>query len=242
MIVKKLFLVLSISLFISSCAVLKTGKERVVADQWVELKINSLHVKRTQEEGVLGTKEGDELALVYAINSYDENGKLLVVNNGYWGTRTIQQDALILSEEFNKIRVPVPKGGKAIATLTLIEVDDYKGERKMAKIRPYTKSQRYPKVLRITNFEDDRNLSPLDFVANSLKVAGYKYFKSKQMNLSINDDLGGKMHGYDAEDLNSIIAGKKSGKETLEISGRQVNENYLYVLKYDVDVSRNAAL
>lgn len=224
---------------ISGCTSLKTGKDRVVPEVRVQLKVNSLHAKKVQEQGLLGTDAGDEPSLVYTINAYDEKGSLLSVNNGFWGTRTIPQDALILAEEFTRLSVRIPAEGKIIAAFSLIEIDDYKGERKIAKIKSYTGSERYPKLLSISDFEEDRNLPPMDLIAKSLKIAGYKNFITKHMNLSINDDLGGTKQVLDTEDIKKIMSGTSSGRESFEMDGTQINENYLYVLKYDFDISRN---
>lgn len=223
----------------SSCTVFKSGKDRIVPDLRVELRVASLHAKKVQEQGVLGTEAGDEPALIYTINAYDQEGSLLSVNNGFWGTRTIQQDALILSEEFSKLAVHIPTNGKIIAAFSLIEIDDYKGERRIAKIKAYTKSERYPKLLSRSAFDEDSNLPPMELVAKSLKIAGYKNFITKHMNLSINDDLGNTKQILDTEDINKIVAGTKSGKETFEMDGSQINENYIYVLKYGFTISRN---
>lgn len=224
---------------ISSCTVLKTGKDRVVPEVRVQLKIASLHAKKIQEQGLLGTDAGDEPSLIYTVNAYDEKGNLLSVNNGLWGTRTIPQDALILSEEFSRLSVRIPAEGKIIAAFSLIEIDDYKGERKIAKLKSYTGSERYPKLLSISDFEEDRNLPPIELIARSLKIAGYKNFITRHMNLSINDELGGTKQILNTEDIKKIIAGAKSGKESFEMDGGEINENYLYVLKYDLDISKN---
>jgi hypothetical protein len=236
---KNLLVTLCILCSVSSCAVLNTGKDRVVPDMRVQLKISSLHAKKIQEQGLLGTDAGDEPTLIYTINAYDEKGNLLSVNNGLWGTRTIPQDALILSEEFSNLAVHIPANGKVITAFSLIEIDDYKGERKIAKVKSFTKAERYPKFLSISSFEEDRNLPPIEFIAKSLKIAGYKNFVTKHMNLSINDELGGTVKVLDTEDVQKIQTGTKSGKETFEMDGSQINENYLYILKYGLSVSRN---
>lgn len=236
---KNLLAIVCLFCTISSCTVLKTGKDRVVPDMRVQLKVSSLHAKKIQEQGLLGTDAGDEPSLIYTINAYDEKGNLLSVNNGFWGTRTIGQDALILAEEFSNLTVNIPTNGKVIAAFSLVEIDDYKGERKIAKIKPFTKSERYPKFLSISSFDEDRNLPPMEFIARSLKVAGYKNFITKHMNLSINDDLGGTIQVLDTEEVKKIMEGAKSGKETYEMDGSQMNESYLYILKYGLSVSRN---
>lgn len=235
---KKLSILLLMATVVSSCASLNTGQSRVVPDLRVDLKVNSLHAKDIQEKGMLGAGEGDELTLVYTINAYDAAGSLVAVNNGFWGTRTTPQSALILADEFDRVSVHIPKEGKVIAAFALLEIDDYKGERKIAKVKNYTKTERYPKFLGGGSFNEDQNRPAVELIDNSLKVAGYKYFKSRHMNLSINDELGSTKKVLDAADMNKILSGASAGKETYEMDGTQINEKYMYVLKYDLNVVR----
>jgi hypothetical protein len=238
---KKLFLMMGLLVGLNACSVLNGGgsRNRPVPDMRIDLKVNSLHAKQVQEQGVIGAGEGDELTLVYTLNAYDASGKLLSVNNGFWGTRTIQQNALILADEFDRISVHVPRDGKVIAAFALLEIDDYKGERKIAKVKNFTRSERYPKYLAVSSFESDQGQTPLELVARSLKIAGYKYFESRHMNLSINDDLGNTKKVFDAADLARITSGSDTGRETFEMDGTQINEKYLYVLKYDLNAVRS---
>lgn len=238
---KQLFMMMALLVGLNSCAVFNGGggnRNRPVPDMRIDLKINSLHAKQVQEQGVIGAGEGDEVALVYTLNAYDASGKLLSVNNGFWGTRTIQQNALILADEFARISVHVPREGKVIAAFALLEIDDYKGERKIAKVKNFTKSERYPKYLEGSNFEDDQSRTPRELVSRSLKIAGYKYFESRHMNLSINDELGSTRKVLDAADLARITSGSDTGRETFEMDGTQINEKYLYLLKYDLNAAR----
>jgi hypothetical protein len=237
---KQLFLMMVLLMGLNACAVFNGGsRNRPVPDMRIDLKINSLHAKQVQEQGVIGAGEGDELTLVYTLNAYDANGSLLSVNNGFWGTRTIQQNALILADEFDRISVHVPRDGKVIAAFALLEIDDYKGERKIAKVKNFTKSERYPKYLAASNFSEDQARTPLELVAKSLKIAGYKHFQSRHMKLSINDDLGNTKQVFEAADLARITSGSDTGRETFEMDGTQINEKYLYVLKYDLNAVRS---
>ncbi len=181
------------------------------------------------------------MALVYTIHAYDKEGQLTSVNNGLWGIRETQQDALILSDQFSKLDIPAYKEGRILVAFSLIEIDDYKGERKMAKVRNYTKSVRFPKLLSVSSFEDDQNLPPLELIAKSFKIAGYKHFKTKQMDVSTNDELGSTKQAFAGTEVNAILSGTQSVKETYQMDGSNVNEEYLYVLKYSVQPRRNSA-
>jgi uncharacterized protein YxeA len=231
-------IVLLSAILLNGCAAFQTKKHDTVGDATVQLQINSLHAKQVQEKGVLDTDAGDELALVYTINAYDKQGQLTSVNNGIWGVRQTQKDALILTDQFSKLSIPAYTDGRVLVAISLVEIDDFKGERKMAKVRDHTKSVRFPKLLRVTSFEEDRNLPALEIIDRSFKIAGYKHFRTKQLNVSTNDELGSTKQGFDASELNSLLNGTKSVKETYEMDGANVNEDYVYVLKYSVQPTR----
>ncbi len=239
---KKLFLIAALLVGLNGCSVLNSGsRNRAVPDMRIDLKINSLHAKQVQEQGVIGAGEGDELTLVYTLNAYDAGGNLLSVNNGFWGTRTINQNALVLADEFDRIKVHVPRDGRVIAAFALLEIDDYKGERKIAKVKNFTKMERYPKYLAVSSFNEDQGRTPLELIARSLKIAGYKYFESRHMNLSINDDMGSTKKVLDSDDLAQLTSGGSTGRETYEMDGTQINEKFLYVLKYDLNATRTGS-
>jgi hypothetical protein len=201
-----------------------------------QLTVNSLLARSVQEQGVLGAQEGDELTLVYSLKAYDGRGTLLSVNNGFWGTRTISEGTTIPAGEFDKISVRVPADGKIIAALSLIEIDDIKGERKIDRVRSHTKSERKPKTLMASNFADDQHLSPVQLIGNSLRIAGYRGFNARHLNVSLNDDLGGDKKVLEGDDLARIQSNATAGQTTLNLDGKQVNESYFYVLKYRLEV------
>jgi hypothetical protein len=233
-------LLLICTFFLNGCAVFQTKKHDTTGDAMVQLSINSLHAKQVQEKGLLDADAGDELALVYTINAYDKEGQLTSVSNGLWGIRQTKKDALILADQFDKITVPAYRDGRVLVAISLIEIDDFRGERKMAKVRDYTKSVRFPKLLRVSAFDEDKNLPPLEIIDRSFRIAGYKHFKTRQMDVSTNDELGSTKQAFDAAALNSIINGSGSVKETYEIDGANVNEEYLYIVKYGVQPGSNA--
>jgi hypothetical protein len=231
------FLVGCLLVGISSCAGLNRGGNQVEPAMVVQLKVNSLQAKSVQEKGVLGSQDGDELTLVYALQAYDERGALVAVNTGYWGTRTIAEGSMIPAAEFDKISVRVPKDGKVLAALALLEIDDYKGERRIAQVKSRTRVERQPSFMQATSFNEDQHLAPLELITKALAVAGYRNFMSKHLTVSTNDDLGGTKKVMETTDLSRIMSGGRAGQETVELDGSQVNENYFYVLKYDLDVT-----
>ncbi|MDO1447427.1 hypothetical protein Q0590_14255 [Rhodocytophaga aerolata] len=242
LLIKKSYIysIVLLALLLNSCTLFQTKTHDTTGDAAVQLTINSLHAKQVQEKGLLDSDTGDELALLYTINAYNKEGQLTSVNNGLWGIRQTKQNALILADQFDKIDIPAYRDGRLLIAVSLIEIDDFKGERKMDKVRDYTKSVRFPKLLRVSAFDEDKNLPPLELIDRSFKIAGYKYFKTKQMDVSTNDDLGGTKQAFDAAELNNIINGSKTIKETYEIDGANVNEPYLYIVKYGIQLKKSA--
>jgi hypothetical protein len=227
------------ALSISACkTVSMREQQKVEPDLQVELKVNSLDIMRIEEKGVLGIQDGDELTLVYSINGYDQNGNLISVNNGFWGTRTHEEGTTVPADEFDRIKVSIPRQGKVIAAFTMIEVDDYRGERRIIAVKKHTKSERFPKASRSTKFEEDQNLEPTDLIARSFKIAGYRNLIARHLQISSNDYLGSTKQVLDWTDVNQILNKNDSGRETYKMDGTPVNEDYLYELKYDFNVTR----
>ncbi len=236
------FFLLTIFLLVAtSCTVFQGRGKAIAKDLSVQLKINSLHAKQIQESGVLGTTDGDEIAFVYTINAYDGSGNLIAVNNGLWGIREVKQDVLLMSDQFDALNIFIPADGSILLAFAVIEIDDFKGERKMARVRDHTKSVRYPKLLRVSSFEEDVNRTPIDLIDNSLRIAGYKRFKFKQLNVSLNDNLGHNKQAFTNTEINQILGSSKPERQTFEFDGSQLNEQYLYVLKYSLDVNRSGS-
>jgi hypothetical protein len=226
------------SFILSACAGSSQTTSSNTPQLVAQLTVNSLLARQVQEQGILGAQEGDELTLVYSLKSYDGSGNLLAVNNGFWGTRTILEGTTIPAGEFDKISVRVPADGKIIAALSLIEIDDYKGERRIGRIRSHTKAERQPKALTHSTFAADQHLPPLQLIGNALRIAGYRNFNARHLNLSLNDDLGGDKKLLEGDDLTRLQSKPASGQSTLELDGKQVNESYFYVLKYNLEVSK----
>ncbi len=237
---KNLSICLLLALGVSGCAtVSRSGQDEVTPAYNASLKINSLHIKQVQEQGVLGVDAGDELTLVYSINAYDANGRLYAINNGFWGTRTHQQGAVIAAEEFDRIRVPVPEGGRVLAAFAMIEIDDYRGERSIIAAKKHTNAVRYPKASQRTTWEKDQALMPADLVSQSLAIAGYRNFATRHINVSSNDFVGGTRKELSHEELGRLLARSAPAKESYQMDGSQVNESYLYELNYGLEVARH---
>lgn len=237
--IKTLLLILAVVFSTASCiTVTSPGREKVVPAMDVQLKVTSLNIKSIQEQGVLGVEDGDEISMVYAINAYDASGELFTVNTGFWGTRTHKEGAVIAAEEFDKIKVGVPKDGSVIVAFSLIEIDDYRGERRIIAVKKHTKKEKTPKRSDRSTFDKDKELMPTELVERSLDIAGYRNFAGKHLTLSSNDYLGGTKLVLDASALDEIQSKKESGRQRHEIEGSQINESFQYELKYDIDVTR----
>lgn len=218
---------------LASCAGVKPARSNE-PDYKVRLNIQSLHARQIQETGKIDTDNGDEPVLVYALMAYDGRGRLQSVNNGFWGNQTVKQDQLVLSDQFDTLNIPVPRDGNVILAMALLEIDDYRGERKIAPVQEFTQSVRYPNLLKGSRFSKDVNERALELIAQSLKVAGYKNFRFKQMDLSANDLLGSEKRPVKSSELATLL--NQADTKTVDVDGSRVNEAYSYRIKYRLSV------
>ncbi len=72
----------------------------------------------------------DERLMAYSLTSYDKQNKFVGVVNGGGGVQPVQKGEKIDlqtagPQQAQPIRLSMPRGGKIVASLVLIEIDDY---------------------------------------------------------------------------------------------------------------------
>src|SRR4051794_31800847 len=76
----------------------------------------------------------DELMMAYSLTSYDAQNKAVAVVNGGWGVESVQKDQQLDLQATapqgehnpaNPISLVIPRNGRIVASLVLIEVDNY---------------------------------------------------------------------------------------------------------------------
>jgi hypothetical protein len=112
----------------------------------------------------------DELLMAYTLTAIDPSGKPVGVSNGSWGIVEAKTGQVFSEKDFQPVEIPFPKNGKVIATVVLLEVDDYaKAQKTLAEIRKYHDYIKVPAALAELA---DVVLTPLKYIALGLSAAG----------------------------------------------------------------------
>lgn len=185
----------------------------------------------------------DELMMAYSLTSYDAQNKPVGVVNGGWGVepvkkgQTLDLQAIGLhSDEHNSvehqlakpIQLTIPKNGKMVASLVLIEVDDYNQARQtLAKIQKIHNLVAIPVGLLLTATEV---LTPLKYVSAGLVASGI----GLQLLDKLDDD---DLLGQTSVELHEADLRKKKQRFVrvpAAFAGRNMSDSFAYQLTYDV--------
>ncbi|RRB06472.1 hypothetical protein [Larkinella rosea] len=130
------------------------------------MKLNRL--KAVNLEETISRK--DELMMTWSLTAFDSQNRLVGVASSAWGVEKVKKGAVLSFENQAPVQLAIPKGGKVVASLLLIEVDDY------------TQAQQFIKRIRDVNgwiqvpvglFEiGSELLTPLKYVTTALTAAG----------------------------------------------------------------------
>lgn len=135
------------------------------------LKANSL-------EEIVDRK--DEILLAYALSAFDEKNQLVGTQNGAFGVESMKKGQVIGTDRFVPVSLSVPPRGRLVATVALIEVEDYsRAQQFVDRIRKVTGLAGGAATL----LQATELTSPLGYLVLSLQAAGIalqntKYFDS----------------------------------------------------------------
>ncbi len=154
--IKLFYIPLCLTLFLTSCA----------RQMLTSMQITSLQAVDLEETLTLR----DELMMAYSLTSFDATGNAVAVSNGSWGIVEAKTGQVFPEKDFQSIHIPLPKNGKVVATLALVEVDDYaKAQKTLTTIRKYHDFIKIPAALAELA---DVALTPLKYLSLGLSVAG----------------------------------------------------------------------
>ncbi|MCK8494221.1 putative manganese transporter [Spirosoma sp. RP8] len=175
----------------------------------------------------------DELMMAYSMTSYDAKNKSVSVVNGGWGVVTVQKgQQLDLSaagpDKALPISLELPKNGRIVASLVLIEVDDYNRAKQMLdRVRQVHNIVAGPAAFLITAAEV---LTPLKYVAAGLAASGIGLKLVDQFD---DDDL----LGQSSVDLYEAELRKKK-QQLVHVptvfTGQNLRDAFDYRLDYDI--------
>ncbi len=175
----------------------------------------------------------DELMMAYSLTSYDAQNKPVGVVNGGWGVETVQKgQQLDLRQagpsQAQSIDLALPRNGKIVASLVLIEVDDYNQAKQMLdQIRRIHNVVSGPAAFLVTASEV---LTPLKYIAAGLAASGIGLKLVDQFD---DDDLLGQSS---IELQETAIRQKKQRVVQVPavFTGQNLRDSFEYQLSYDV--------
>ncbi|WP_139361594.1 hypothetical protein [Spirosoma sp. 209] len=199
-----------------------------------ELQPHSLHALNLEET----VSQRDELMLAYSLASYDAQGKPVGVVNGGWGVETVRRgQRLDLAATGSgapgkgpaqPIRLALPRNGRLVASLVLIEVDDYnRANQFLDQIRRVHNVVAGPAAFLLTATEV---LTPLKYVAAGLAASGIGLKLVDQFD---DDDLLGQSSA-DLREADLRAKKQRFVRIPATFKGQNLRDVFDYQLEYDI--------
>ena len=189
-----------------------------------ELKPNSLKANNLEET----VSRRDEVMLAYSLVSYDAQNKAVGVVNGGWGVQAVTKGMSTNLSEAVPVRLPMPKNGRIVASIVLIEVDDYnKASDLVGKIQKTTSIVSVPVGLLLSGVEA---LTPLKYVSAGLAAAGMGLQFANQLD---DDDVLGQS-SVELTDASLKKSRKRMMRVPARFTGQHLRDSFDYELTYDL--------
>ena len=173
----------------------------------------------------------DELMMAYSLTSYDAKNKPVAVVNGGWGIETVQKDQLLnlqAASPAKPISLQLPRNGRIVASLVLIEVDDYNQARQtVAKIQKIHNIVALPIGLLLTATEV---LTPLKYVSAGLMASGIGLQLLDKLD---QDDLLGQS-SVELQEADLRQKKRQFVHVPAVFTGQNMHDSFDYRLEYDV--------
>jgi hypothetical protein len=175
----------------------------------------------------------DELMMAYSMTSYDATNKAVSVVNGGWGVESMQKGQQLDLKAAGPakalpISLELPRNGRIVASLVLIEIDDYdRAKHMLDKVRRVHNLVSGPAALVATATEV---LTPLKYVAAGLMASGI----GLQLVDHLDDD---DLLGQSSVELHEADLRKKKQRFVhvpAVFTGRNLRDAFDYRLDYDI--------
>lgn len=184
--------------------------------QITELQANDLEENLTLQ---------DELLLAYSLTAFDANNRATGSINGTWGVEKVKQDAVFGRTSFPPVTLPIPHNGKILASVVLVEIDDYQTTQSWLK-----NAQKVGTVVSVPAIflEIGALATPLKYISAGLVAAGVGFELTQKID---NDDiLGQTNHEFSyAQALRQPII-----KVAVPFKGKRGLTTYDYNLSFEI--------
>ena len=180
--------------------------------QITALKANDL------EESLAGQ---DEVILAYSLTTIDAENRTTEAVNGTWGVQQIRKGAVFGTKEFKPICLKIPKNGKIVAAVVLIEVDDYQTTQRWLR-----EAQKVASIagVPVAVWEVGALLTPLKYVSAALVAAGVGFELTQKLD---SDDLLGQ-YSYELSYARALA--QSMMRVPLSFKGKRAFTTYDYEL------------
>ena len=188
--------------------------------QITSLKANDLEETLTQQ---------DEVLLAYSLTAIDTNNRMAASVNGTWGVEKIKQGGVFEAKNFVPIALKVPTNGKIVASVVLVEIDDYQTtQRWLKEAQKVSSLVSVPAVV----LEVGALLTPLKYVSAGLVAAGAGFELTQK--LDGDDVLGQFVHEISfAQALRQPLV-----RVAVPMKGKHALTNYHYNLTFEMKQTR----
>ena len=189
-----------------------------------ELRPNSLKANNLEET----VSRRDEVMLAYSLVSYDAKNRAVGVVNGGWGVMPISKNKPADLATAQPVRLPMPRNGRIVASVVLIEVDDYaRASELVGKIQKVGTYVSVPAGILLSGAEV---LTPLKYVTAGLAAAGLGLQFANQLD---EDDVLGQS-SVELTDAALKRRGKRPMHVPARFTGQHLRDRFDYELTYDV--------
>ncbi len=171
----------------------------------------------------------DEVMLAYSLTAYDAQNKATAVVNGAWGVETVKKGQVsTLPPNARPISLALPRRGRIVASIVLIEVDDYaRAGELLNRIQKINNLVNVPAGLLLSATEV---LTPLKYVTAGLLAAGLGLRLTDHFDT---DDVL-EQSSTELRDTDGLRSGQRLRHVPAEFSGQHLRDRYQYKLTYDV--------
>ncbi|MGA0555066.1 hypothetical protein ACO2Q8_00320 [Larkinella sp. VNQ87] len=195
-----------------------------------EMKLGSLKAVNLEET----ITRKDELMMTWSLTAFDSRNKLVGVASSAWGVETIRKGAVLSFASQAPVQVMIPKGGKVVASLVLIEVDDYtQAQQLIRRIRDINGWMQVPAGF----FElGTELLTPLKYVTTALTAAGLGVQVADRLD---KDDI----LGQSSVEIHDQADSRKTKSPSVthvpaRFTGRHLRDSFEYAVEYDIHLKR----
>lgn len=173
----------------------------------------------------------DELMLAYTLTSYDARNRPAGVVNGGWGVETVRKGQSVDLRTARLISLPMPRNGRVVASVVLIEVDDYgRAKDLLGQVARIHNLVSVPASL-LTATEV---LTPIKYVTAGLTAAGVALNVVDRLDT---DDVLGQS-STELTDRAVRRAKQSVVSVPAEFTGRHRRDSFTYRLEYDIQLKQ----